>query len=148
MNSKYDKWTQKNIENLIKFIKLKEAILIRNFYKNITEGSHRTRKPTGFFLEMSKYTKKSPQQCKSKFQKLEKKIYTNYLQIPTMHYYLYTSLRFSKTNLNTKAIETSENSNHYENETCIPSSFKLLRFQIIECVKKFGTNLHQLRGIV
>jgi hypothetical protein len=50
---------------------------------------------------MSESVGRSPSQCKSKFQKFEKEIYTEYLDIPVDHYQVYACIR-SRNNLDQK----------------------------------------------
>lgn len=95
MNEKCNRkrWTLNEVEKLKTYIKKQSELLLSNFYENIIEGKMKIRKPPGFFIEMASFLKMTPKQCKSKFQKSEKEIYTNYLGVPSDYYEVFTCLR-------------------------------------------------------
>lgn len=90
------RWTEVELTKLREFIELKAEILLTNFYKNIKEGRIKYRKPSKFFSEMGDFLKMTPTQCKSKFQKFEKEIFTNYLQLPDRSYFVLEHIRRQK----------------------------------------------------
>lgn len=90
------RWTELELTNLREYIQLKSAILLKNFYQNLVEGRIKFRKPSRFFSEMAAFLKMSSAQCKSKFQKYEKHIYTNYLQLPEKSYLVLEHIRKQK----------------------------------------------------
>lgn len=146
MNSKYEKWNKTNTQNLIKFIQANELILVENFYNNIKKGVHVFRKPFGFFIQMSKFVNKSPQQCKSKFQKLEKKIYIKFLDIPQIHYNLYLLLRKQKHSNILKIRNSQSPINDLNDNISIPRYFKFLQYQINLCIEEFGIKKDRLKS--
>jgi hypothetical protein len=103
------RWSFEEVEKLKLYIKGKSELLMTNFYENIVEGKMKVRKPPGFFIEMAKELEMTPKQCKSKFQKSEKEIYTKYLAVSEDHYSVFISLRkknfFAKHKINLKQNE-------------------------------------------
>ena len=87
------RWTEKGVFELKNYIKSKSDLLVSNFYENIIEGRMKVRKPPGFFIEMAQALKMTPKQCKSKFQKTEKEIYTKYLEFDDEEYEVFIHLR-------------------------------------------------------
>lgn len=80
------KWDDSELEELKNYIIMKKPFLRASMYRNIYAGKIKFRKPNGFFTEMGNILDRSAQSCKSKFQKFEKQIYTEYLGIPREHY--------------------------------------------------------------
>ena len=64
-----------------------------NFYHNIFAGAMLYRKKRGFFQNMSKLVDRPSKNCKSKFQKIERKIYVSLIGIPRDHYELFLFIR-------------------------------------------------------
>ena len=92
MVKKKNIWTNKEEEKLKKFILEKKKVLISNFYENLLSFSCGYKIKT-FFKDMSKFIcKKSIIDCKTKFKKCEYLIYTEYLNIPQIHFQLYLFL--------------------------------------------------------
>lgn len=91
--SKRKRWSLQEVMNLKKYIRTKSELLINNFYENVVEGKMKVRKPPGFFIQMAETLKMKPKQCKSKFQKFEREIYTNYLNLPEGEYQVFLHLR-------------------------------------------------------
>ena len=90
------RWTKKELINLKKYIIYKSKILLNNFYRNVIYGYIKFRKPTGFFIEMARTLGLTSPQCKSKFQKFEKEIYTLYLELPEESYIVLKYIRKQK----------------------------------------------------
>lgn len=86
-------WTKVETTNLEKYIKSQAALLRDNFYWNIYFGKMKYRRPARFFIEMGSHIGRSPSQCKSKFQKFEREIYVEYLEIPASHFLVYNAIR-------------------------------------------------------
>jgi hypothetical protein len=89
-------WSKSEVLKLKEFIKSKAASLIPYFYENIMKGTIKVRKYSGFYEEMAKFLKRTPKQCKSKFQKFEEQIYTKYLSLPQKDYELLKWIRKNK----------------------------------------------------
>ena len=64
-----------------------------NFYHNIFAGAMLYRKKRGFFQNMSKLVDRPSKNCKSKFQKIERKIYVTLIGFPSDHYKLFLFIR-------------------------------------------------------
>lgn len=89
-------WTNDEIAILKNFIISKKNILETLFYQNIIAGKLSERKMPGFFNEMSEAVNRSADQCKSKFQKFERKIYREFLKLPEDHYRVFVYIRKKK----------------------------------------------------
>lgn len=90
---KKKKWTEREMSKMKEYIVQNEDMLVRIFYKNIYEGKHIYRKRDGFFQGIGKVLGRKSSECKSKFQKHEKVIYTIYLRIPIHHYEIFLFYR-------------------------------------------------------
>jgi predicted GIY-YIG superfamily endonuclease len=101
-------WSSKDISKLKSFILSQKNILIPIFYQNILSGSIKTRKPSGFFTKMSTYLGRTTDQCKSKFQKFEKEIYTKYLKVPNKDFFVFLWMQKNK-DINTKVEDFLKN---------------------------------------
>lgn len=86
-------WTKGEIQQLESYVKKKSEILRQNFYKNILINKMKHRRSPRFFIQMSQSVGRSASQCKSKFQKFERVIYTEFLDLPSDHYQVYSSIR-------------------------------------------------------
>jgi hypothetical protein len=93
ITQKKKKWTETEMQKMKKYILQNENMLIAIFYKNIYEEKHIYRKRDGFFQEIAKILGRKSSECKSKFQKYEKIIYTIYLKIPIQHYDIFVYYR-------------------------------------------------------
>lgn len=82
-------WSSEDLKKFKKFIKSKADILLPIFYQNIQEGNIKVRKPNGFYRKMGEFLGRTPLQCKSKFQKFEKDIYTKYLGVPARDFMVF-----------------------------------------------------------
>ena len=91
--SKRQRWKPQELAEFRKFILGKRDDLKLAFYLNLIEGHITHKKSPKFFIEMSQGIRRSANQCKSKFQKMEKKIYLEILGIPPEHYLLYFAQR-------------------------------------------------------
>ena len=89
----HNHWSCEEENNLEKFIMQESKTLVDFFYINILLGNTKWRKTSKFFKKMSDIIKRSPAQCKSKFQKSEEYIYINLLGISKLDYFLYSNLR-------------------------------------------------------
>lgn len=67
--------------------------LKQNLYRNIFAGTMLYRKKKGFFKQMSKLVDRPSKNCKSKFQKIERKIYVYLIGVPKDHYELFLLIR-------------------------------------------------------
>lgn len=86
-------WTKAETALLEKYIKEQGALLRSNFYWNIFLGKMKRRRPPRFFIEMSAKVGRTDSQCKSKFQKFEREIYVEFLEIPATHFRVYKAIR-------------------------------------------------------
>jgi len=100
-------WTSEDLSRLKSFILSQKQVLTPIFYQNILAGSIKNRKPSGFFKKMKEYLNRSTEQCKSKFQKFEKEIYTKYLQIPRKDFQVFLWIQKNK-DVNKKISKYSE----------------------------------------
>lgn len=91
--SKRQRWTASELAHLRSYVLSKSAPLRLSLYQNLVEGSIKHKKSPRFFIEMSHLVARTPNQCKSKFQKMERDIYTAFLGVPARHYDLYARLR-------------------------------------------------------
>lgn len=98
-------WTDIEIAGLEKFIISNKFKLENLFYQNIIAGKLSQRKSPGFFNDMSLAVNRSPDQCKSKFQKFERKIYRDFLKLPEDHYRVFIHIRKKKSHQNKKKNE-------------------------------------------
>ena len=87
------RWESKDLEKLKQFIQTNSEDLISNMLVNIVVGYKRFRKPRNFFVKMGTYLTRESQLCKSKFQKLEHLIYTDFMKVPEEHYNLFRHIR-------------------------------------------------------
>ena len=90
------RWTTNELQKMKEFIISNRTIILSNFYKNIKAGFIKFRKLSGYFIQMSRIVDRSQQRCKSKFQKMEQKIYIDYLKVPKEHYELFLWIRKRK----------------------------------------------------
>lgn len=90
-------WSAKDISRFKKYLKNKADVLIPIFYQNIKEGMIKVRKPNGFFKKMGEYLGRTALQCKSKFQKFEKDVYSKYLGIPEEDYLVFQLIQNDET---------------------------------------------------
>lgn len=91
--SKRKRWNFVELELLKKYIQSKSDELKLAFYQNIIEGQILYKKSPRFYIEMSEPIKRSPPQCKSKFQKMEHFVYTDMLSLDKDHYFLYKCIK-------------------------------------------------------
>ena len=87
------RWNADEVEVLRQFVATKRKPLLEYFYKNIFLGELKVRKPRKFFVEMSKAVGRTAEQCKSKFQKFERKVFQDFLAIPVEHFEVFQWLR-------------------------------------------------------
>jgi hypothetical protein len=109
MGKKKTRWTPKEKERLRDFLFQHRIELISTLYKNVLCASLNHRKRDFFFKEMSKKVRRSSSQCKSKFQKQESKIFTEYLLVPETHYMYFVFLRDQRQFFTKNKIEIVEN---------------------------------------
>lgn len=105
MNQKRQRWSDDEVSLLKEFIIEQKSDLIKNFYMNILSGDFGYRKMSKFFPEMSKKIGRNPDQCKSKFQKFEEKIYIDYLNINPNHFKVFIYLRTKKIKLKNQILK-------------------------------------------
>ena len=89
-------WTNEEKEMMVNYIKKHKHHLKEVLYVNIIHNQMKYRKRTMFFQEMSKYVKRDAPKCKSKFQKIEQKLYVDVLKIPAHHFKYFVELRKHK----------------------------------------------------
>lgn len=92
-NAPIRRWTPEDLAILRKYIKTNSTALHSHFLVNVVAGYMRFRKPKQFFKRLGKLLCRPSKLCKSKFQKAEKIIYTDYLRFPQTHYDLLRHLR-------------------------------------------------------
>ena len=103
------KWSKEELNKIKNYSLLNQEDLVYNLYTNIVIGYMRFRKPRRFFVNLGQILKRSSSICKSKFQKLEKEIYTGTLRIPNHHYEVFCWIRnLTKERVNYKFNEIKE----------------------------------------
>lgn len=90
------RWSPADLAALRKYVLSQSRVLLANFYLNVKDGSVLRRKPSRFFIKMANYLQMTPAQCKSKFQKFEREIYTNFLGLPHQAYRVLQHIRRKK----------------------------------------------------
>lgn len=90
---KSKKWSKNEIKMIEEYSELHAKHLKTNMYQNILIGTMRFSRKLGFFKNLSKITKRSITKCKSKFQKMERKIYLGILNVPEKDYNCYLWVR-------------------------------------------------------
>ena len=90
------RWSKKEELNLKSFVIKKQEPLVLNIYKNIIAGALLFRREGKLFVEMSAFVGRTPEQCKSKFQKFEYQVYVEFLKIPLKHFEVFQWLREKK----------------------------------------------------
>ena len=116
-------WSSQDVSKLKSFIISQKDILLPIFYQNILNGCIKLRKPSGFFKKMSQYVSRTTDQCKSKFQKFEKEIYTKYLKVPSKDFFVFVWIQKNKDinqkvrNYWNKKSNESKESNKIENNS-------------------------------
>lgn len=96
-------WTDLEVSRLKRFVKESKIDILNQFYRNLVDGYCSQRRKKGFFENMSQFVKRPSTDCKSKFQKMEEKLYLRTLEIPKNHF-----LAFKNKN-KTKQIQKSKN---------------------------------------
>lgn len=95
-------WTKKEGELFDDFVKREKTMLCDNFYRNLKSQTSK-KKSKGFFRKMSIFIgTRNPNQCKSKFQKLERYVFITKLDIAKVDYEMYLKKRKLKTIHNKK----------------------------------------------
>jgi hypothetical protein len=89
-------WTNEEVSKLRSYVSENSQELVSNLLVNIVTGYLRFRKNRRFFINMGKFLDRSSKICKSKFQKLERKIYIEFLNLPTDYYELFCHIRKQK----------------------------------------------------
>lgn len=138
-------WTKSDVSKLEEFIKSQSTSLKNNFYLNIKEMKKKCRKLPGFFKEMSEAINKSPEQCKSKFQKFEKMVYCKFLEIPKTHFELFNNLRIQKRSfLRSMQNIRLSNKNSKKNifKINLNKEFKMLRNSILSESQKNSSSVN------
>lgn len=131
-------WTKEEIEIFNSYIKENQSILIKLIYQNIFKGEIIFKKENGFFKNLSKLLERSSIQCKSKFQKSERDIYTNVLEVPQSHYELYSNLPKRGTNNKRKIYQ--------QKSKFTDSQLNTLKTNIKSSIDIFGINFDLLKG--
>ena len=140
------KWTQHEIKKMHDYIITNSDDLTSNLYINIVAGYMRFRKPRRFFINLGNLINRTSILCKSKFQKIEKTIYTDYLKIPQEIYEVFKWIRNKKShNVNYDFKKVNASSKNHQNKQFDDQSkiyFKLIlglqniRFSIIKKLQK------------
>ena len=146
-------WSHKEIDKLKEFILRRRSVLENIFYQNIIAGNLGERKIPGFYLDMSKAVDRTASQCKSKFQKFERIIYTEYLGISEEYYraFLYIRKKKKKQNQmkgeclplkNTRNVELLKKKKLSEDIKMILPNKYLSKLEKNIDVKRNGSQLH------
>lgn len=114
--NKRKKWTDKELNILKIYILKNENMLLTVFYKNISQGKNIFKKEDGFFNIMGNLLQRKSSECKSKFQKHEKIIYCEYLNVPDSHYQIYQHCRKMKRIKKNKNKKLTEDLIHLKNK--------------------------------
>ena len=130
------RWSLSEENDLRVFILKNRESLLLNLYKNISQGCLLFRRDGNFFVEMSQAVGRSPEQCKSKMQKFEKKVYIDYLNVIPRHFRIFEWLRLKK------GIERQKNKRTTSKMKKMIKDFGLIeelerdRLKIVEDIKK------------
>lgn len=120
------KWTEKSNNKFKRFILLQKKYLSEHFYDNLANPENPKKKINGFYKKMGNFVGKSLENCTSKFQKNQSKIYCDYLNIPLEHYKLFEYYKLRRINIKKDSIITRTNKrikkdikdkNFYRNES-------------------------------
>lgn len=95
---KLNRWSERELDEFKMYIIENSDILRAHFLINTVAGYMRFRKPKCYFIGMGTRIGRSSKLCKSKFQKLEHKIYVEFLKFPVAHFELFCYLRTQKAN--------------------------------------------------
>ena len=87
------RWCAAEVALLKEFVLSQRRSLLEYFYKNIFVGELKVRKPRKFFVEMAKTVGRTAEQCKSKFQKFEQRVFEDFLSVPKEHFEVFQWLR-------------------------------------------------------
>lgn len=90
---KVKRWSAQELAQFNRYVTENSHVLTAHFLTNVVAGHMRFRKPKCYFIDMGKRLGRSSKLCKSKFQKLEHKVYTELLGFPEAHYKLFCYLR-------------------------------------------------------
>jgi hypothetical protein len=90
------KWNHHELAKLETFIKQNSKSFYQHFYKNILNPIHQVRKEPRIFIRMEEFVGKTTKQCKSKFQKYDRTIYLDHLNIPIDHYQVFLHIQNKK----------------------------------------------------
>ena len=89
-------WTKDELCKFKEYIISNSKQLISNLIINIVVGYMRFRKSRTFFINMGLLLNRKSKLCKSKFQKIERQIYTDFLKLPKEYYDIFCQLRKQK----------------------------------------------------
>lgn len=106
--NKRKRWTQSELNIIKEYVILHKEDLIDNFYQNIIISQKKYPKYPKFYTNLSKKLKRSSSQCKSKFQKMEKEIYLQYLGMNENEYNLFNWIRQRKKENQKKNIQNHQ----------------------------------------
>lgn len=95
-NFKNTGWQKKHLSKLKKYIISKKKYLIQHLYDNFSRNQWVVKKSSSFFSNMAKEVLKDIKACKSKFQKFEKEVYLDYLNLESEFYEFIIFLRKKK----------------------------------------------------
>lgn len=98
-------WSKKEESLFNDFIKREKNMLYDNFYQNLKSQTSK-KKSKGFFRKMSIYIgSRNPNQCKSKFQKSERRVFVTKLKISVIDYEFFLKKRKIKSENHRKKIQ-------------------------------------------
>jgi hypothetical protein len=94
--NKRKRWSETELKIIKEYVISHKEDLITNFYQNIIISVKKYPKYPKFYTNLSKKLKRSSSQCKSKFQKMEKEIYLEYLGVSENEFELFNWIRQRK----------------------------------------------------
>ena len=94
--SKRKRWSSNELNTMKDYVLLNKESLLDNFYKNIINKNKKYPKYSKFYTNLSKRIKRSSSQCKSKFQKMEREIYLDFLGVLESEFDLFVWTRKNK----------------------------------------------------
>lgn len=114
-------WKSEDVRKIKAFVQSQAKVLVPVFYHNILLGEIKIRKPKGFFKQMGEFLGRSGRQCKSKFQKLEERIYVEFLKVPEEDFSVFCWIRKGQSKAGKDKQSTEDSSENEflvaENET-------------------------------
>ena len=95
-NNLKTRWSVEDLNKMKEYIMENSQELISNLLVNIVVGYMRFRKHRRFFINMGNKLKRDSKICKAKFQKIERMMYIDVLNVSVRYYELFCFIRRQK----------------------------------------------------